>query len=323
MSLEPHVPKFASAYPPRSRRKTTPARKVLLMLIVLLLGLGGIYLAGMQAAPANPSMIGSHNKDGSMAQMDEVNPPDGYTVPAVLGDAGPQLLAVGAIDMLQFPYVYQKAGSPLTEEQIAILNKESSSPIVINQKNAYFLLNFFWAFGLTNKNPMLTEGAMMAGGIDRVDKFASTGGWTVGSKPPMELYASTVIVALTEEQQARLVKVASLVYRPCCNNATHFPDCNHGMAMLGLLELMASQNASEDEMFNTAKYANAYWYPQQTLEIATYFRANKNTDFAQADARQVVSQQISSSSGFQGVHSWLVSNGLLQQAPNSGGNCGV
>ena len=76
-------------------------------------------------------------------------------------------------------------------------------------------------------------------------------------------------------------------------------------------------------MFDAAKYVNAYWYPQQTLEIATYFRANKNTDFAQADARQVVSQQVSSSSGFQGVHQWLVSNGLLPQAPNNGGSCGV
>jgi len=323
MSLEPHTPKFASAYPPRIRRKTTPVRNALLILIALLLGFSSLYFAGMHVTPANSSMAASHDQDVSMAQMDEVNPPDGYTVPVVLDEAGPQLLAVGAIDLLKFAYIYNKAGSPLTEEQNAILKEGSSSSIVINKKNAYFLLNFFWALGLTNKNPVLTEGAMVAGGMDRVGNFASTGGWTVGAKPPMELYASTEIVALTEEQQARLLKVASAVYRPCCDNGTHFPDCNHGMAMLGLLELMASQNASEDEMFDAAKYVNAYWYPQQAVEIATYFQANKNTDFAQADAQQVVSQQVSSASGFREVHSWLVSNGLLQQAPNSGGNCGV
>jgi len=295
----------------------------LLILIALLLGFSSLYFAGMHVTPANSSMAASHDQDVSMAQMDEVNPPDGYTVPVVLDEAGPQLLAVGAIDLLKFAYIYNKAGSPLTEEQNAILKEGSSSSIVINKKNAYFLLNFFWALGLTNKNPVLTEGAMVAGGMDRVGNFASTGGWTVGAKPPMELYASTEIVALTEEQQARLLKVASAVYRPCCDNGTHFPDCNHGMAMLGLLELMASQNASEDEMFDAAKYVNAYWYPQQAVEIATYFQANKNTDFAQADAQQVVSQQVSSASGFREVHSWLVSNGLLQQAPNSGGNCGV
>ena len=30
-------------------------------------------------------------------------------------------------------------------------------------------------------------------------------------------------------------KIAKGIYRPCCNNSTYFPDCNHGMAMLGLL----------------------------------------------------------------------------------------
>jgi hypothetical protein len=40
------------------------------------------------------------------------------------------------------------------------------------------------------------------------------------------------------------------------------------MAMLGLLQLMASQ----DEMFETAKYFNAFWYPSQTFEIATFYK---------------------------------------------------
>src|SRR4030067_1081356 len=143
------------------------------------------------------------------------------------------------------------------------------------------------------------------------------------NKKPPDLYASREIVTLTEEQQARLLEVASAVYRPCCNNPTHFPDCNHGMAMLGLLELMASQNASSEEMFETAKYVNAFWYPQQMLEVATAFKASKNVDFAEADAKTVVSDQYSSGSGFQAVHQYLSQNGLLEQAPSSGGSCGV
>src|SRR4030067_403061 len=143
------------------------------------------------------------------------------------------------------------------------------------------------------------------------------------NKKPPDLYASREIVTLTEEQQARLMEVASAVYRPCCNNPTSFPDCNHGMAMLGLLELMASQNASADDMFAAAKYVNAFWFPQQMLEVASLIKANQNLDFAQADARQVVSKNYSSGSGFQQVHQWLASNGLLQLAPNSGGSCGV
>jgi hypothetical protein len=95
------------------------------------------------------------------------------------------------------------------------------------------------------------------------------------------------------------------------------------MAMLGLLELMASQDASTVEMFEAAKYANAFWYPQQILEVATAFKVADKRDFAQVDARTLVSYQYSSISGFQSVHQWLSQNGLLEQAPSGGGSCGV
>jgi hypothetical protein len=156
-----------------------------------------------------------------------------------------------------------------------------------------------------------------------VVNFASTGGWSLAAKPVSDLYASAAIVKLTPDQQARLEEVVQAVYRPCCDNSTYFPDCNHGMAMLSLMELMASQGASVDEMFQAAKYANAYWYPQQTLELATYFKAAQKADFAKADSRQLVSRQFSSLSGFQNVHQWLSTNGLLQQAPGGGNSCGV
>jgi Spy/CpxP family protein refolding chaperone len=93
--------------------------------------------------------------------------------------------------------------------------------------------------------------------------------------------------------------------------------------MLGLMELMASQNASIDEMFQAAKYANAYWYPQQTLELATYFNVTQKANFDQADARALVSQRFSSGSGFRAVHEWLSTNGQLPQAPGGGNSCGV
>ena len=68
---------------------------------------------------------------------------------------------------------------------------------------------------------------------------------------------------------------------------------------------------------------NAFWYPQQMLELATAFKASDKVDFAQVDAKTVVSYQYSSISGFQAVHQWLSQNGLLEQAPSSGGSCGV
>jgi hypothetical protein len=252
----------------------------------------------------------------------QVHPPEGFKINARFGDIGPKMLAAGVIDYGAFVEVYDRAGAPMSETQLAILTQDSRDEIMINNENAYFLLNFLWALGLANKNPILTEGPMITNSQGQVENFASTGGWTIAAKPIPELYANAEIIFLTPEQQEHLEHVTQNVYRPCCNNPTQFPDCNHGMAMLGLLQLMASQDASEDEMFEAAKYFNAFWYPGQTVEIATFYKASMDLDFSDVDARQVVSKNISSGSGYQVVRQWLVSNGFLQQNP-SGGSCGV
>jgi len=312
-----------AASKPEDHRRQGLVKKSLVLLIVFGIGLGSGYLLGQRTPQPESITEIAATENHPMALIDQINPPEGYQIPAVFGDIGPQLVETGAINLPLFVDLYQRQNKPLTDEQMSILTKETALKVEINPENAYFLLNFFWALGLTNQNPILTEGPMMSGGMEKVGSFASTGGWTIGTKQPTELYASQKIISLTDEQQARLLEVASEVYRPCCNNPTHFPDCNHGMAMLGLLELMAAQNASSDDMFETAKYVTAFWYPQQMLEVATVFKATQNVDFTEAEARQVVSKQYSSGSGFQSVHQWLASNGLLQQAPNSGGSCGV
>jgi hypothetical protein len=84
---------------------------------------------------------------------------------------------------------------------------------------------------------------------------------------------------------------------------------------------MASKGATADQMFEAAKYINAYWFPQQTLETAMFLKANQDIDFAAADAKLVVGKQLSSASGFQMVHADLQSKGLLQQAAGQGGSC--
>lgn len=312
-----------SSYTHHTRRALMIVRKALFLLIVFIAGLGSGFMLGRQSGTVPSATAEPQAENNTPMMIHQINPPEGYTIPATFGNIGPQMIAAGAIDLDKFVQVYKQAGKPLTDEQMNILTQESSARIVINPENAYFLLNFFWAFGLANQNAALTGGPMIADGKDKVGGFASTAGWTLGAKPPTELYAGTLMISLTEEQQARLMEVASSVYRPCCGNPTHFPDCNHGMAMLGLLELMASQNASTDEMFAAAKYINAFWYPQQMLEVATLFKAVQNVDFAQANARELVSYQFFSASGFQAVHQFLAANGLLEQAPSRSGSCGV
>jgi hypothetical protein len=335
----PAQPEIHARHPEQSSLTRMGTRSIaLILLLVYALGLGSGFLVWGRA-PITPLVTASEadtsssdeNPKATLASalaeqgsvISQISMPDSYTLPVSLGDIGPQLLEAGAIDYDRFVQIYRQAGQPLSKAQLELLTKGSEAPIRIDEDNAYFLLNFFWAFGLTNQNPLLEEGPMMQYSEGEIGRFASTGGWTVGAKPATALYSSTPIITLTPEQQARLEEVASGVYRPCCDNHTAFPDCNHGMAMLGLLELMASQGASADEMFEAAKYANAFWFPQQTLEMALFFKAGKNQDFAEVDAREMVGPAFSSGSGFRGLHQWLADNGLLEQAPNGGSSCGV
>jgi len=253
----------------------------------------------------------------------QVNPSQGYELQASFGTIGPQLLKAGAINLKKFKAIYLRAKQPLTSLQMDILTKASSRHVVFNKKNAYFLLNFFWALGLTNQSKILVDGPMMQQGPQQLGRFASTGGWTIGSRPSTELFSSIPILRLSPAQEALLARVSKTVYRPCCNNPTSFPDCNHGMAMLGLLTLMASQGASEQELYQAAKYANAYWFPEQTVELAIYFQATKGLDFANIDASTLVGGRFLSASGFQSVHRFLTTRQILSPRSNSGSSCGV
>jgi len=187
--------------------------------------------------------------------FDQVNPREGFAINASYSNIGYRLVEDGVIDFDKFKAVYDRAGSPLSEQQLKIFSEEGlDEPIVINRENSYFLLNLFWAFGLANENPILTEGKITQYGEVEIGSFASTGGWTIASKPLAEFFAKSDLAPLSEEQQAMLQKVAENTYRPCCGNSTAFPDCNHGMALLGVLELIAANGASEDEMFEAAKF---------------------------------------------------------------------
>src|SRR6266498_258284 len=293
----------------------------------VVIGLVAVYVLVMAVGwfpSGKPNVIQGQDIQASTtldttALNEQINPKDGYNLSISYGDLGPQLLASGVISYDAFAAIYQNAGSPLSAEQIEILKNGSDHEIVINAQNAYYLLNFFWAVGLANRNVILTEGPMVQNSDGKFENFASTGGWSLATKPITDLYASLDLIPLTEEQQKLVEEVAQGVYRPCCDNPTHFPDCNHGMAMLGILELMASQGATADQMFEAAKYVNAYWFPQQTLETAIYLKSNKGIDFADADPKLVVSYKFSSASGAGTVHEALQASGLLKQAPGQGG----
>lgn len=310
------VDEMTEEYTSTNRRIKQIASIVMLVVVTFVLGFGGGYLKWGQ------DEIAELKQQKEMDHLyEQVNPVDGYTLPISYEDLGPQLIAAGVIDYDAFTGVMLAGGDALSDHQVDILLKGSKEQIVINTENAHFLLNYFWAIGLANKNSILTDGLMIQYSKGRIDRFASTGGWTLATKPVIGLYASMDLIPLTPEQQARVEEVTAAVYRPCCNNYTLFPDCNHGMAMLGLLELMASQGASVDNMFEAAKYVNAYWFSQQNLETAMYLKAKQNMDFTDADARLITGAEFSSGSGFASIHQSLQTSGLLPQAPGQGGSC--
>ncbi len=310
-------------------------RDVLVAPLAFLAGIGAGYLMWNRALAPAPVIITEANlaadatsavsapTDVPVTTPATAHLPEQYTLPVVFGDVGPRLIEAGAIDLPRFLQVYQQAGQPLTMTQRAILTDGSDAEVLINQQNAYFLLNFFWALGLANHNPLLTEGLIAARSEGKIERFASTGGWSLATKPIADVFAKTTLVALTPDQQTRLEEAVGGIYRPCCDNPTSFPDCNHGMAMLGLLELMAAKDASIDAMLDAARYVNAFWFPQQMHEIATLLKVTEGIDYANADARRLVSANYASGSGFNSVHNWLVSSGNLGTPASDGNSCGV
>ncbi|MDO8340682.1 MAG: hypothetical protein Q7T59_01785, partial [Candidatus Woesebacteria bacterium] len=195
------------------------------------------------------------SKETNNELFEAINPTKGFEINVSFNDLGPKMIASGIIDKDKFTNVYERSNQPLTPNQLQILTKGSSEKIKIDRNNSYFLLNFFWAVGLNNKSKILDEGDMMKyGGIKGAANFASTGGWSLAKGDTMNYYSKNKLINLTPEQEKLVEEVSASIFRPCCNNSTAFPDCNHGMALLGVLELMAGNGATKEEMYEAGKY---------------------------------------------------------------------
>ncbi len=253
--------------------------------------------------------------------FDQINPVNGVEIKATYGQLGPKMVELGVIDLEKFKKVYADSNQPLTPEQTDILTQGADTKIKITRENSYFLLNFFWAVGLANKSAILETGDMTKNGDQ--SNFASTGGWSLGRSTAMTYYSKSALIPLTPSQEQLVSQVAGNIYRPCCNNSTAFPDCNHGMALLGVLQLLAANGASEQEMYEAGKYFNAFWFPGNYYDLALYFYNKEGKTFKDVDAKILLSRDYSSAAGWQSVKQWLADKSLIQQSPKQGGGCGV
>ena len=232
---------------------------------------------------------------------------EGITLPVRLNDIGIKMAGVGLIDSEKLA-----ALDLATDEDMRLLREPSSEPIVITQENARFLLTLFWALSLGNKNAILETGPMAmydgemprspAEAAQKAGRMASVGGWTIAKGSATDHYSRHPFVVLTPDQQALVERVAAQIYRPCCDNSTLFPDCNHGMAMLGLLELMAAQGANEEDMYRAALAVNSYWFPDTYDTLSRYF-PTQGIAWNEVDPRTVLGKMYSSASGYRAVQS--------------------
>lgn len=252
-----------------------------------------------------------------LSNQSEALSKSGIELPIKWNDIGKKMIDAGVIDKVAFESLYESRGGFNPEEQ-ELLSGMVSGKIMMTEQNAAYWLNLLWAFGLANKNPILEKGPMTNLEYGGAGNFASTGGWTLAKGNPMDHYSKYDLVELTSEEQALVERVSKNIYRPCCGNSTYFPDCNHGMAMLGLLELMAASGASESEMYKVALQVNSYWFSDTYSVIDQYFKMNGKS-LATADPKEILGINYSSAQGY----SRILSQFQNPEKKSSGGGCGV
>lgn len=235
-------------------------------------------------------------------------------LPIKWADLGKKLVDTGVIDKNKF----DDAMGTLPETDKKLLEDTNNAEIIMTEQNSRFILNLLWGFGLANKNGILDKGEIIQD-PKQAGNMASTGGWSISSGDPMSHFSKYNFITLTPEQQAMVEEMSKNIYRPCCNNSTHFPDCNHGMAMLGLLELMAANGVSKEDAYKVALQVNSMWFPQTYQDLATYFAEN-GTSWDKVDSKEVLGINYSSASGYRNTRAQIKS--LPQQKPGGGG-CGL
>lgn len=244
----------------------------------------------------------------------DVLPKDGIELPISWSDIGPQLIQLGVIDEAKF-----RKAVKLTPEQENILTKNSEEKIKIDATNSQFIVDMLWALGLAQKSIVYDEGPLGKEYKKEAGNFASTGGWNLARGEAMQYLNRFDLIPLTQEQQQKVAEIAKNVFRPCCGNSTWFPDCNHGMAALAIIELLVAQNVDEATIYKKVLGFNSFWFPDSYIYVASYF-ARQGTAWNQVDAKAILGEVYSSAKGAQAIAKKV---GQLPFRSSSGGSCGA
>ena len=278
--------------------------------------------SGAQPAPNNivgPSAAETNTIDFSSI-AEQVYPAQGFTLPVKWGSIPNQLVDSGALNLSFVEGSLISANQPLTNGELGLLNGTNNGNVTFSHSSALFTLYVLWAVGINNRNPIINNGPVMKYGGSPYD-LASTGGY--GPLGKLSL-GNLSLIDLNVSQQNLVDTIASNVYRPCCNNPAMFPDCNHGAAQLGLIELMASQGKNETQIYNALKEFNSFYYPQQYFDIAVFFNYTQGRSWNSVPANEILGYNFSSATGYSNVYKALESSNVLNQVgSSSGGSCSV
>lgn len=244
----------------------------------------------------------------------QVTPPEGVALPVSWGTLAKQLVDAGVIDLPAFRKIIS-----LTNEQEQILTNGSTEAIRIDGANSQFVVDVLWALGLAQKSIVYTDGPMGKEYAKEQGNFASTGGWSLARGNATNYLGKYDFIPLTAQQQRQVGEIAKNVYRPCCGNSTWFPDCNHGMAALAIIELMVSNNVDEKTIYRKVLGFNGFWFPDSYIATATYF-ARQGTPWNNVDAKEVLGKKFSSGKGAGEISKKV---GPLPYANPTGGSCGA
>ncbi len=230
----------------------------------------------------------------------QVLPEKGFTIDAMWQDSISKMVKAGALDVDKLDNILTKRyGQPMTEEQKKLFAGDySNEKLTINSKNAVFVMYILWAMAKHNNNSILHDSPFA-----QYFQDYDIGVGKVG-------YGDTKLISLTPEQQEIAKYTALNSYRPCCGNPTGRPDCSHGFSALGLIELMASQGYTKEQIFDAFVKFNSFWFPSTYIQDALYFKLAENKDWGAVDKELVAGKQYSSLSGSYAVKKYLQDSGL-------------
>ncbi|GEM_PF-530037 len=257
-------------------------------------------LGGVGLSPGTVSDNILITQDGEKIDIDqvieEVTPQAGFSTNVRWGDVVPKMIESGALDPVALENILVKRyGQTMKPEWQAVLAGEDLT-LSIDNENAVFMMYMLWALAKHNENQILADSPLA--------KYFTNYDIGVGRAG----YNDTPLLALNPEQQALAKRVSENAYRPCCGNSTAAPDCSHGYSALGLIQLMAAQDFSEQEIFETFVQFNSFWFPETYIKTALYFQITEGKTWSEVDKELIAGAEYSTLRGSYKAKNFLKNN---------------